>query len=185
MYVDTEIRYGPDLNIRGEHCWLHVEKCGEEGFPTVDTNIIVNDDPEYYPYCYTLGKKVCIRDSVYMERYDKEFFQKETVRNDEVFIWDDASLEKFTKRMKASSMSEELASAGMPLDYPFAVQISREDIYGKFGKNPWHQITGKLFLLGSNEVTKEIKLGKIAIHTGCMFQYVSERPQEFCVMQLV
>ena len=182
--VVNKLKSGPNLNENGNYYWLHAEKCGEEGFPIIDTNAYDNDDPEYYPYCYTLGKKVCIWDSVYIEKYSVEF-----VDNKVAYNFSDDSLKAFTKRMKASTMSEELASAGMPLDYPFVVKLNKKEVDEKIGGayiRTRDDCKGNLFLLGSKEMTKDVKLGKI--YTYYHPKYImndSERYQEFCVMQLV
>ena len=91
-------------------------------------------------------------------------------------------------------MSEEFASAGMPLDYPFAVQSSKEFYFKNtmnLHQNPelvyeYDLCRGNLFLLGSKEMTKDVKLGIIYTKFGRGYNKISDKKyQEFCVMQLV
>lgn len=183
LYVNN-VDNGQNLNENGDYLWLHADKCGEEGFPVVNTKVYVDNDPEYYPYCYTFGKKMCVMNSVDYEKYNDYLFETEPA-----FKWSDDALNLFKGRMRTSSVSEEFESAGIKMDYPLAVKLSVDHVTERIGGTIMRtrdDVKGNLILLGENKVTKDVKLGKIyTSFTHRSHKYADERYQEFCVAALV
>ncbi len=109
-----------DLNkgAGGSDVFLHTETYG----PITYDQTLVNDDRNYYPYCYVLGRKVAVTDifihypisltyeSFYEDRV-RGLAAKESWRNS-WRNWDDVEIDDFLSRMRQPTLEAELKSAG-------------------------------------------------------------------------
>lgn len=90
----------------GDTIYLHYANA----FDSTTTEVVPDEnDPEYYPYCYTLGKKVYLLDSktydVYGISLDHRHYNFTSTQRDE-----------FISRMQNSSIRDELYDAGLLRD---------------------------------------------------------------------
>lgn len=111
-----------DLNkgAGGDYIYLHLDKCdpARKG----SAKVMTDDDPSLFPFCYTLGRKVCVtRGADY--KYASE-------SHDE---WQQVEIDRFIQRASNPTVAEELRSAGILRDdyavltgLPFVTNIRSE-----------------------------------------------------------
>jgi hypothetical protein len=97
------------------------------------SGLIYDTDPEYYPYCYPLGRKVCI----FITGYKYNWTERE-----HSLIWSLTEARDFVSRMHANSCMDELKSAGISCAYAMngSAPNKRGDYYGKISYK--HQLRG-------------------------------------------
>ncbi len=99
-----------DLNedAGGSDLYLHYQFSIDE----VETGVMLENDPEYYPYSYVLGARVAI--GKYRQYFTDERFDAAIKKTDGSFRnWTDDEVRAFISRMGNKTWDEELKSAGL------------------------------------------------------------------------
>lgn len=123
-----------DLNksAGGSDLYLHQRIAPYEKF----TGLILDNDPEYYPYSYVLGKKVSIgtRQQTGLDDYNVEEIKNALKYPDgSCRAWTGDEREKFVERMGSNTLEQEFKSAGINgAKRNFAISMS-VDSFSVFG----------------------------------------------------
>ena len=123
-----------DLNksAGGSDLYLHKRIAPYEKF----TGLILDNDPEYYPYSYVLGKKVSIgtRQQTGLDDYNVEEIKNALKYPDgSCRAWTGDEREKFVERMGSNTLEQEFKSAGINgAKRNFAISMS-VDSFSVFG----------------------------------------------------
>ena len=169
----TDLNY----NSGGDYLYLHYEYANDQK----ETGVVLDGDPEYYPYSYVLGKKVAIgrtSDLSSQRVLDAALQQSDgKYRN-----WSEAEIKSFISRTGGKAWNEELKSAGlknitnrMPVDMHWDSHF---------------QFTGSSLKSGSNTLaTHKKELVRDNLTYFKLFDYVAnvpyvqpqERPKEVAV----
>ena len=86
-----------------------------EGVDPSKLNTVIETDAEYYPYCYTFGRKV----SFYVSDYIGTNYEAEMKSAGNVMIWTNEEMNEFLARFRVNSLNKELRSAGVRLDQKY------------------------------------------------------------------
>jgi hypothetical protein len=125
-------------------------------------------NPEYYPYCYVLGKKIFAETSDDSERFQGKYGalhikdRFNTYNTNESRNWSEIELNKFKGKMRTSSFKDEFADAGMILPYGLLIESQRKlDITKTRASGDMYTFTveGKIIEPGSNTATSYYREG--------------------------
>ncbi len=177
-----------DLNAGagGDDIYLHYANA----FDTTTTEVVPDEnDPEYYPYCYTLGKKVYLLDSKTYDVYGISLDHRH-------YNFNDTTRDEFISRMQNSSIRDELYDAGLLRDeelfgdlknLPLSINFSREkDNLRDYGGENWYQTVNVTAIESAAKSTVDYNPAARAGGTTADWKILSEtRKQEFLMLAAV
>lgn len=149
-----------------ETIFLHYDTATTPGKTKV--KLPTGKDPEYFPYCYVLGKKIFAETSDDSQRYFGKYGalhikdRFNTYNTNESRNWSEAELNKFKGRMRTSSFKDEFADAGMILPYGLLIESKKTvDIatHRESRDTYTYTVEGKIIEPGSNTATSYYREG--------------------------